>query len=137
MTADVGDTDDESNGQGQVRDGVPSLEAMLVEVRADGEWHTPQWLPEGKGARPIPVDSVPNRATADIMATCSMRLPLQFSNADAEDSLWQATPPAWEREKTIYHLPALVIDHDGYGDIDGTKIRYTPDRGLEVITDDN
>lgn len=137
VAADVGDTDDESSGHGQVRDGAPSLEAMLVQVGPDGRWRTPPWLPDGSGGCSIPRDNVPDRATANIMATCSLRLPLQFSDADAEDALWEATPPAWERERAIYHLPVLVVDHDGYGAIDGTRIRYTPDRGLEVIEDDH
>jgi CRISPR-associated endonuclease/helicase Cas3 len=70
------------------------------------------------------------------MAACALRLPLNFSNAEDEEALWRATPPAWENSPTIHHLPVLVVDEDGWGLINERRVRYTADRGLEVDDDD-
>lgn len=137
LAANVGDTDDESLGQGQVRDGAPSLEAMLVQRDYDGRLHTPSWLADGAAGLTIPLDDVPPTDVADVMASCALRLPLDFSNAAAEEALWRATPPAWEKSPLIYHLPVLMVDEDGWGLINERRVRYTAGRGLEVFNDDD
>lgn len=133
VSAGVGDADDGSEGHGQVRDGAPSLEVILVEVDAEGRWQTPSWLGKSKRGLSIPRDTAPANDLADIMMSCSIRLPLEFSNADSEEALLHATPEAWEASPLIYRYPALVIDQSGWGEIAGRTIRYTPQRGLEVI----
>lgn len=133
VSAHVGDADDDRRGQGQVRDGAPSLEAIVVQRDGEGGWRTPAWLGEGKGGRPIPQDAAPTDDLPEIMMACSLRLPLEFSEADSEDDLWDSTPEAWEVSPLIYRYPALVVDLDGRGEIAGRAIRYTPERGLEVI----
>lgn len=137
VAANVGDTDDESLGRGQVRDGAPSLEAMLVQRDRDGRLHTPSWLAGGDAGLTIPWDDMPSPEVADVMATCALRLPLNFSNAEDEEALWRATPPAWENSPTIYHLPVLIVDEDGRGQINERRVRYTAERGLEVFNDDD
>ncbi|MFX0576949.1 CRISPR-associated helicase Cas3' [Nocardia nepalensis] len=132
VAANVGDTDDDSHGQGQVRDGAPSLEVVVVQQSTTGEWFTPAWLADGDGGRTVPRDVTPSDDVAEIIAACSLRLPLEFSNEGAESALWAGTPEAWEFSPLIYRLPVLVIDGEGNGEIAGRAIRYTPDRGLEV-----
>ncbi|WP_280316946.1 CRISPR-associated helicase Cas3' [Nocardia wallacei] len=132
LSANVGDADDAAQGQGQVRDGAPSLEVVLIQTTDTGEWQTPSWLPDGDGGLPIPRDVTPDDSTARVMADCALRLPLDFSSAEAEEELWQATPPAWESSLVIYRLPALVVDERGRGRLAGKDIRYTRHTGLVV-----
>ncbi|WP_207782520.1 CRISPR-associated helicase Cas3' [Phytoactinopolyspora limicola] len=137
VNANVGDADDEAQGQGQVRDGAPTLEAILVQAAPDGRWHTPSWLADGQRDLNIPRDEAPSDELALIMAACGIRLGLRFSTEAAEDELWAATPPAWESSSLIYRLPVLVVDEDGWGELDGRRVRYTAQRGLEVFNVDH
>lgn len=136
VAAGAGETDDEAQGQGQVRDGAPSLEAFVVVRHADGRWTTPPWLPDG-GDLEVPHREVPSRAVAEAVASCSLRLPLNFSNQAAEKELWDATPEPWEGSPLLYRVPVLTIDEDGWGDIGGRRVCYTPSRGLEVFDADD
>lgn len=133
LHAGVGETDDESRGQGQVRDGAPSLEVILVVSEPSGRWHTPYWVESTMCNITIPRDDVPPDAVANVMAACSLRLPLTFSNADAEEDLWSGTPVAWEHSPVIYRLPALVVDEEGWGTVAQQQVRYTSRTGLTVI----
>lgn len=136
LRANVGEEDDESQGRGQVRDGVPTLEAILVQHDASGRWFTPGWLSEG-AALEVPREETPSEDLARVMASCSLRLPPNFSNADAKEELWKATPEAWEQSPLIYRLPVLLVDEDGWGQIGDQRIRYTPETGLEVFGSDS
>ncbi|WP_324191942.1 CRISPR-associated helicase Cas3' [Nocardia brasiliensis] len=133
VAADVGETDDDSQGQGQVRDGAPSLEAVVVQQHPDGQWFTPSWLTEDQGNRPIPREATPPDQLAQIMATCSLRLPLEFSTERAEGELWAATPEEWEFSPLIFRLPVLVIDQDGFAEIAGRGVHYTLAAGLQIM----
>ncbi|MDR7301409.1 CRISPR-associated helicase Cas3' [Haloactinomyces albus] len=133
VSANVGEADDDAQGQGQVRDGAPTLEVILVQHDESGHWFTPNWLPQGSGKLAIPREETPPDGLAQVMASCSLRLPLTFSNADAEEELWAATPPAWEQSALIYRMPVLPVDADGWGRIGDRQIRYTPEMGLEVV----
>ncbi len=137
LSAHAGEADeDTAEGQGQVRDGAPSLEVLLVYEDTSGQWHTPMWLDDGRGGLPIPREEVPSDELAEVMAACALRLPLTFSNAGAEEELWHATPPAWEESRLIYRLPVLVVDGDGNGQINNRRLSYTVERGLEVFDSD-
>lgn len=133
VSGSVGEADDEAQGQGQVRDGVPTLEVIVAQRSDIGEWHTPAWLPNGQADLAVPQDQTPGDDLASIMAACAVRLPLTFSNAAAEEDVWAGTPETWELSPLIYRLPVLVVDRDGYGAIAGRAIRYTPEKGLEVL----
>ncbi|WP_406690391.1 CRISPR-associated helicase Cas3' [Saccharopolyspora sp. ID03-671] len=137
VSADVGDTDDEGQGQGQVRDGAPTLEAIVVCEDDAGRWRVPEWLSDGAELR-VPREETPSEELAQVLAACGLRLPLEFSNADAEEELWAATPPEWEYSPSLYRTPVLVIDENGRGELAGRRFRYTPTLGLEVFstTDD-
>ncbi|MEU3767919.1 CRISPR-associated helicase Cas3' [Amycolatopsis keratiniphila] len=136
VSAGVGEADDETaQGQGQVRDSAPSLEVLLVCDDGSGQWRTPSWLGDDGGGLPIPTEQTPPDHVAEVMASCTLRLPLTFSNAAAEDELWTATPPAWEDSPLIYRQPVLLVDQDGWGEITGRRVRYTQAKGLEVFND--
>jgi CRISPR-associated endonuclease/helicase Cas3 len=133
ISASVGEADDESQGQGQVRDGPPSVEAILVQQSQSGDWFTPDWLPDGQGRLPVPQDRTPSDDLASIMAACTVRLPLQLSDDASERALWSVTPEPWIDSPLIYRLPVVVIGDDGLGAINGRRIRYTQQLGLEVF----
>lgn len=133
VSANVGETDDESQGQGQVRDGAPTLEALLIQHDDAGCWFIPKWLTQEQEAVMVPREETPSDDLAEMMASCSLRLPLIFSEPAAEEELWAATPESWEGSPLIYRMPVLLIDEDGWGQLDGRQVRYTPERGLEVF----
>ncbi|WIX85675.1 CRISPR-associated helicase Cas3' [Amycolatopsis sp. DG1A-15b] len=135
VSASVGEADESSEGRGQVRDGAPSLEVLLVVEDDTGRWTTPSWLEDRAARVPIPTAETPPDHVAEVVASCVLRLPLTFSNADAEEELWKKTPPAWEESPLIYRYPVLVVDPGGWGEITGRRVRYTPERGLEVFDD--
>jgi len=132
VSGSVGDTDDDAQGQGQVRDGDRSLEVVLVQRDASGEWHTPCWLPGASASVRVPRDVAPQPDVASILASCAVRLPSALSHDDAVTALWAGTPKVWAKSPVLYRLPALVVDEDGWGQLADYRIRYTPDRGLEV-----
>jgi CRISPR-associated endonuclease/helicase Cas3 len=133
VSAGVGEADESSEGRGQVRDGAPSLEVLLVVGDGTGGWLTPAWLDDDVAGLAIPTTQAPADEVAEVVASCVLRLPLMFSNADAEEELWKNTPPPWEDSPLIYRYPVLVVDPDGWGEILGRRVRYTPERGLEVF----
>lgn len=133
VSGSVGETDDAAQGQGQVRDGAPTLEVILVQQSDSGEWRTPDWLTEEQASLVVPRDETPSDNVASVLLTCSVRLPLAFSNVSAEEALWAQTPERWEDSALIYRLPVVVVDDEGKGQIVGRVIRYTPERGLEVL----
>ena len=55
-----GRADDESQGQGQVGDGAPSLEAILVQESDSGDLLTPAWLSDGQARLVVPRDQTPS-----------------------------------------------------------------------------
>jgi CRISPR-associated endonuclease/helicase Cas3 len=137
VAADVGETDDEAQGQGQVREGAPSLEALVVQCDETGAWRTPGWLTGAAAKMSVPSDRVPPDELAEVMATCVVRLPLELSEASYEEALWDGTPDAWEDSPVIYRIPALPLGPNGEGEIAGKRVRYTPERGLEVFRGDD
>lgn len=133
VSGSVGEADDDAQGQGQVRDGEPSLEVILLQHDETGRWQTPAWLPDGHGGLPVPTDRVPPGAVAPVMLQCTVRLPIGLSNQDTEDLLRAHTPTAWKQSKAIYRLPVITVGGDGLGQIGDRPVRYTPEMGLEVL----
>jgi hypothetical protein len=81
----------------------------------------------------VPRDRTPSDELAYVVASCAVRLPLQFSGAESERALRSTTPESWGQSSLIYRLPVIVIGEDGEGTINDRTIRYTPQRGLEVL----
>ena len=133
VSGSVGEADDESQGQGQVRDGAPSLEAILVQESDSGDWFTPAWLPDGQAGLAVSRDHTPSDDLAYILASCVLRLPLEFSDDRSEQALRSGTPEPWVHSPLIYRLPVVVVGGDGLGAINDRTIRYTPEWGLEVL----
>lgn len=136
VSGGVGDADDEAEGRGQVRDGKPSLEVILLQQDQDGGWHTPSWLPDGQGSIPVPVGHTPSAAVAAAMLGCTVRLPVALSVPPIENILRDETPQPWGNSKLIHRLPVLLVDQSGHGSVGDHHIHYTPALGLQSFKGD-
>ena len=56
-----------------------------------------------------------------------------LATTKSEQALWSGTPEPWIHSSLIYRLPVVVIGDDGSGTINDRRIRYTPERGLDVL----
>lgn len=133
VSGSVGEADDDAQGRGQVRDGEPSLEVILLQHDGDGCWRTPVWLPEGQGGLSVPTDCVPPETATTVMLQCTVRLPVGLSGEVTEGLLREQIPASWKRSKMIYRLPVITVDGDGRGQVGDRSVRYTPELGLEVL----
>jgi CRISPR-associated endonuclease/helicase Cas3 len=146
VAAGVGDVDDTRAGRAQVRDSRESLEVVVVQRRADGTLATLPWLPPDRRGRPrggveLPTDATPTAFAGRTAASCGLRLPLQFSNAETMDRAiaeleqlyirnWQGKNSPWLSDQLI-----LALDEDCQTRLAGFTLRYSPDDGLEVTRD--
>ena len=135
VSGSVGDADD-ADGRGQVRDGEPSLEVLLLQHDQDSGWHTPSWLPQGQGSISVPVAHAPSESVAEAMLGCTVRLPVALSSLRIENLLRDQTPPSWNTSKLIHRLPVLLVDHRGDGRVGDRPINYSPELGLQTLKGD-
>ncbi|WP_239089970.1 CRISPR-associated helicase Cas3' [Sphaerimonospora thailandensis] len=138
LEAGVGDADDTRRGRAQVRDGVESLEVLVVQRRTDGTLTTVPWLHGGHGGLDLPTESAPEPRLARIVASCSLRLPFHFSIPETLDraieeleaecvAAWQSTESHWLAGELI-----LMLDENCRTRLAGYDLHYTPEDGLEV-----
>ncbi|MGW3148865.1 CRISPR-associated helicase Cas3' [Streptomyces sp. NPDC001177] len=146
VAAGVGDADDTRAGRAQVRDSRESLEVVVVQRRADGALVTLPWLGADRKGRPrsglvLPQDQTPTSFVARTAASCGLRLPIQFSYAEALDraiaELEQLYVPAWQGKDSpwLSDQLILVLDEDCQTRLAGFALRYSPFDGLEVTRD--
>ncbi|MET8538701.1 CRISPR-associated helicase Cas3' [Streptomyces sp. NPDC005065] len=147
VAAGVGDADDTRTGRAQVRDSRESLEVVVVQRRADGTLATMPWLEPDRKRRPLaglalPTDQVPTALAARTAASCGLRLPIQFSYADAMDQaideLEELYVPAWQTKDSHWLAGQLILalDEDCQTQLAGFCLRYSHSDGLEVTRDE-
>ncbi|WP_158578403.1 J domain-containing protein [Spongiactinospora rosea] len=138
VDAGVGDADDTRRGRAQVRDGMESLEVLVVQRRADGTLITMPHLTQGRGGLELPADSTPEPRPARIVAACGLRLPFVFSIPKIMDraiqeleteyiEAWQSKESHWLAGELI-----LVLDENCQTRLAGYDLHYTPHDGLKV-----
>jgi CRISPR-associated helicase Cas3/CRISPR-associated endonuclease Cas3-HD len=138
VDAGVGDADDTRTGRAQVRDGVESLEVLVVQRRADGTLATMPHISGGCGGLELPVDSVPEPRLAHIVAACGLRLPFHFSIPQTLDraikELEAECVPAWQAKESHWLAGELilVLDEECRTRLAGYDLHYTPHDGLKV-----
>ncbi|MFD3442363.1 CRISPR-associated helicase Cas3' [Streptomyces sp. NPDC058685] len=143
VAAGVGDADDTRSGRAQVRDSRESLEVVVVQRRSDGTLTTVPWLgPDRRGRQrgglELPTDQVPVAFAARTAASCGLRLPIQFSQADVMDraigELEELYVPAWQVKDSPWLAGQLILalDEDCQTRLAGFLLRYSPADGLEV-----
>lgn len=140
VDAGVGDADDTRAGRAQVRDGVESLEVLVVQRRADGTLTTLPWLTKGRGGLELPTRTVPAPRLARIVAACGVRLPYHFSAPDVLDraieELEAMCIPAWQVPECHWLAGELILflDEKCQTRLADFGLRYSPTDGLEVIS---
>ncbi|MFJ8754540.1 CRISPR-associated helicase Cas3' [Streptomyces sp. NPDC102441] len=143
VTAGVGDADDTSRGKAQVRDSRESLEVVVVQKKSDGTLTTVPWLAPDRRGRTLaglalPTGQVPALLAARTAASCGLRLPIQFSYADAMDraisELEELHVPAWQVKDSHWLAGQLILalDEDCQTHLAGFALRYSKSDGLEV-----
>lgn len=127
----------EEAGVAQVRDTDPTIEVIPV---IDTEY----------GYRPMPTpdadcndielvdDDVPDRDTAFQLASSVIRLPARLtrfaSDFDAViDQLEKQTPIGWTGHFLLKGQVALRFNEDGEAELNGGRLRYTSELGLEMV----
>lgn len=142
LDAGVGDADDTRAGRQQVRDTPESVEVLVIQRTADGELRTlPDLTEDDHGPRaglPLPVDAVPTARLAQIVASCGLRLPYQFSFPKVADQaieeLEERCVREWQNKECHWLAGQLILelDEECQCRLAGFELRYTPSDGLEV-----
>ncbi len=138
IEAGVGEADDTPAGRAQVRDGVESLEVLVVQRLADGTVRTVPWLDGGKGGRALPTDAVPESQLGRIVAACGLRLPFQFTIPQIADQaiaeLEEEVIPAWQFKDSSWLAGELILflDENCRTRLAGYDLTYHRDDGLEA-----
>ncbi|MER7128239.1 CRISPR-associated helicase Cas3' [Streptosporangium saharense] len=138
IEAGVGDADDSPRGRAQVRDGLDSVEVLVVQRRADDSLVTMPWLDRDRGGLDLPVDTAPEPNLARIVASCGLRLPRRFSYPQVIDQTIEELEagyiPAWQSKESPWLAGELllVLDEEGRARLAGHDLYYTPDDGLKV-----
>ncbi|MFI0350951.1 CRISPR-associated helicase Cas3' [Actinomadura sp. 9N407] len=138
IDAGAGEADDTPAGRAQVRDGVESLEVLVVQRLADGTVRTVPWLDGGRGGLVLPTEAVPEPRLGRIVAACGLRLPFQFSIPQITDqaiaelekeviSAWQSRDSSWLAGELI-----LFLDENCRTRLAGYELSYSKDDGLEA-----
>ncbi|MEU5002054.1 CRISPR-associated helicase Cas3' [Streptomyces sp. NPDC021622] len=137
----AGDADDTRAGRAQVRDSQESLEVLLVQQHPDGSVTTPEWIGDGRGGLPLPLDAVPSARAAKAAAACALRLPLQLSQPKVIDQviaeLEEFCVPAWQTKQSPWLAGELIlpVHSDCQTRLAGFVLSYSPNDGLEVRRD--
>ncbi|WP_211354681.1 CRISPR-associated helicase Cas3' [Stackebrandtia albiflava] len=128
----VGDVDDQAAGIGQVRDGMDSLEVLLL-VERDGRWFLPDWLPALAGTE-IPRESEPLPRLAKAALGCAVNLPFWLTSDEVIAELESRNDnPAWQGSHWLAGELVLPLAADTLAaTVAGHHITYHPDTGLTV-----
>lgn len=137
VRAGVGDTEDDSRGAAQVRDGAESLEVLVVQNDGAGGVSTPDWIERG-GGQPLPVDLPIETRQAKVVAACALRLPVAMSHPGVDLDVIAALEvnrfPAFDASPLLRGQLVLVLDPNRtaivkHGNAD-FRLVYSPREGL-------
>ncbi len=127
--------------QAAVRDGVASIEVLVVRLE-EGGWVT-LLSGEGKGMR-VPIDREPDRREARAISRQRLRLPARFSmpwNADRTIDALQADTDGylaqWQGSPLLGGELFLLLDAERTHELCGVRLTYDERVGLSVKEDAN
>lgn len=133
VRAGVGDTDDSARGRGQVRDGLETLEVLVVQQDEDGGLMVVDWAPRHAGAQ-IPLDQEVPWPVARTIATCTVRLPPALSHEGVIDAviaeLEQNYVTSFDRHPLLGGQLVLPLDQHRQTVLHGRQLTYDLRRGL-------
>jgi len=139
LDAGVGEADDTPAGRAQVRDGLESLEVLVVQRQADGTVRTVPWLGRGQGGLVLPTEAIPLPKLGRVVAACGLRLPFQFTIPQIADQaiaeLEKQVIPAWQAQDSSWLAGELILflDENRHARLANHELRYEPEDGLQVI----
>ena len=135
VNAGVGNVDDDSpEGQAQVRDTEDSIEVLVVQEIA-GELRV---MPDigSYGGSFVATEQEPPWGVALAVASCSIRLPPRLCQRWRVDrtigALEQNAFAGWQQSPLLKGQLVLVLDENLEAEVDGSTLRYSRARGLEI-----
>ncbi len=130
----------EEQGSSQVRDSEDSLEVIALWRDLAGLLHLPDCAPRHPGAvvpEGLEWGTGPEAALAREMATCTLSLPIQLTNAGAIEKVIaelerSVDASGWQQSPWLKGQLVLVFGPDGPPRLAGFELNYTTDEGLVV-----
>ncbi|MEX3610770.1 CRISPR-associated helicase Cas3' [Rothia sp. LK2588] len=129
----------EEEGVAQVRDTDPTIEVVLTRATGDGYYSPLPWLDSELADQQLARGTEPDRETARLLATSTVRLPYQFSRYpslfdQAISELEENTDRGWEKSLFLKGQLQLNLDHNFSATISGLTVQYSPELGLQLLT---
>ncbi|MRH93039.1 CRISPR-associated helicase Cas3' [Nocardia sp. SYP-A9097] len=134
LIAEASDDADGVGGQAQVRDAEDSIEAIVVQRRADGVYAL-DTVPE-RGGELIPTEGPPSVGFAKALAACTIRLPPSLTKygrmGTTVATLENAYYPGWQQSPWLAGELVLELDESGCAELSGYSLRYDDRLGLVI-----
>lgn len=124
-------------GLAQVRDSQPTFEVIPI-IDSDYGYRFVPLPGDEVAATEFIDDAVPDFPTAFRLASSVLRLPTRFSRHDSVferviGKLEQQTPVGWSGHYLLKGQVALRLDENGEAELDGQRLRYSAELGLEQV----
>ncbi|MFD5868549.1 CRISPR-associated helicase Cas3' [Corynebacterium sp. NPDC060344] len=131
----------EEAGAAQVRDSDPTFEVIPI-ISTDYGYRVVPIPGEESPETEFMDDAEPDRSTAFRLASSVLRLPARFSRRDSVfkrviDKLELETPIGWSKNFLLKGHVALRLDENGEVELDGQRLRYSSELGLEQVRQEN
>lgn len=129
----------DEQAQASVRDGVASLEVLVLQVGEDGRIHT---AAQDETTLSLASTDAPSREEAKIILRQSIRLPRIFSFSNGTKAIEELeevrrnTLSEWVRTPSLSRELFLLLDLNGCATLAGIPLRYDQDKGLCVEKED-
>lgn len=134
LIAEASDDVEGVGGQAQVRDAEDSIEAIVVQRRADGV-HALATVP-GFAGELVPTEGPPSTGFAKALAGCTIRLPPSLTKygqlSSAIASLESTFYPGWQQSPWLAGELVLELDEQGCAQVNGHSLRYDNRLGLVI-----
>ena len=133
---DLSNVMDEEQEKAAVRDGLASIEVLVLQAGEDGMLHAAAQKEKMICVQP---DTMPCKEEAQVIIRQSIRLPHEFSvlnlsgNVIAElESIRKTKLSEWARSPRIGRELFLLLDQNGCAELAGRRMRYDAVYGLRV-----
>ena len=144
LDGSAGEADD-TGARAQVRDSDDSIEVLVVQTDAAGQWRIPDWSSSPHRGALLSRTAVPSLALRRVLAGNSVRLPDLVSvgaSGDAiidylEDLKAELDFEAWQDTPDLAGQLVILFDDDGKVSVPGWILAYDPEIGLTAERQDD
>ena len=144
LDGNAGEADD-AGARAQVRDSDDSIEVLVVQTDAAGQWRIPDWSSSKWKGEPISRREIPSAELRRVIAGHSVRLPNLVSvgsSGDAvidylEDLKADLDFEAWQESPDLSGQLVLPFNDDGKVSVPGWILAYDPEIGLTAERQDD